>query len=148
MPYLVGCADCGSSQRKKEKQNRITYVAGLTYTLYPWLTKYHVYLKRARRRNMKLKFMPCSKSEFEREYGRQTGCQLPCFSQKAFTVHYCLVRLSGTYLMREKQTPIKLFHKALAHWTPKQNLSPCRKYKSSGMPMHSLSSINPQFKIQ
>lgn len=68
---------------------------------------------------MTLKFMPCWNLNLKENRGSQRP--IPCFSQKAFTVHYSLVRLSGTYLMREKQTPIKLFHKALAQWTPKPN---------------------------
>ena len=93
---------------------------------------------------MKLKFMLCSNLNLKENGGSQWP--IPCFSQKAFTVHYSWVRLSGTYLMREKQTPIKLFHKALAQWTPKPNLSeqapaPVGECRSGVMPMLSLSFV-------
>lgn len=98
---------------------------------------------------MKLKFMLCSNLNLKKNRGNQ--CPIPCFSQKAFTVHYSLVWLSGTYLMREKQTPIKLFRKALAQWTPKPNLSeqaptPFREYRSGVIPVLFLSSfkLNPK----
>lgn len=94
---------------------------------------------------MKLKFMLCSNLNLKEN--RDSQCPIPCFSQKAFTVHYSLVRLSGTYLMREKQTPIKLFHKALAQWTPKPNLSlqapmPFGEHRSGVMPMLFLSFVS------
>jgi len=57
--------------------------------------------------------MLCSKSEFaDAQY---------LVSVKRHSLSITAVRLSGTSLTGE-HTPIKLFHKALAQWTPKPNL--------------------------
>lgn len=70
------------------------------------LTKQHIYLKRAKRGNPKLEFLApqISGAPYRRE-----------------KVHSSTSWLNGIYLMREKQIPIKLFHKALAQWVQERN---------------------------
>lgn len=69
-----------------------------------------MYILAGRRGSVKLKFMAARIHKLK----ENAQSVPPDWTQKVLEVHSGFSQLNGTYLMRGKQTPIKLFHKALS----------------------------------